>query len=152
MAAIYSKDYLVAQAALLPLSERAQRLSPRDQERFERLFLLIEEQALSDDVRSSAQAVRQAQFRAAEIRAVDPRTVAITTVEPLADMDWKMLRASLLSRHLIEHFAALMASTDDGRSEKSPTRSAAQKSPSSRYQSSATAVSCDSRPCSSAAR
>ena len=71
MAAIYSKDYLVAQAALLPLSERAQRLSSRDRERFERLFVLIEEQALSDEVRSSAQAVRQAQFRAAEIRAIE---------------------------------------------------------------------------------
>ena len=71
MAAIYSKDYLVAQAALLPLSERAQRLSSRDRERYERLFLLIEEQALSDDVRLSAQAVRQAQFRATEIRAIE---------------------------------------------------------------------------------
>jgi len=71
MAAIYSKDYLVAQAALLPLSEKAQRLSPRDREKFERLFVLIEEQALSDDVRTSAQAVRQAQFRAAEIRALE---------------------------------------------------------------------------------
>ena len=71
MAAIYSKDYLVAQAALLPLSERAQRLSLRDRERYERLFVLIEEQALSDDVRSSAQAVRHAQFRAAEIRAIE---------------------------------------------------------------------------------
>ena len=71
MAAIYSKDYLVAQAALLPLSEKAQRLLSRDRECFERLFVLIEEQALSDEVRSSAQAVRQAQFRAAEIRAIE---------------------------------------------------------------------------------
>ena len=71
MAAIYSKDHLVAQAALLPLSEKAQRLSSRDRERFERLFVLIEEQALSDEVRSSAQAVRQTQFRAAEIRAIE---------------------------------------------------------------------------------
>ncbi len=71
MAAIYSKDYLVAQAALLPLSEKAQRLSPNEREKFERLFVLIEEQALSDDVRSSAQAVRRAQFRAAEIRALE---------------------------------------------------------------------------------
>ena len=73
MAAIYSKDHLVAQAALLPLSDRAQGLSSRDRERYERLFLLIEEQALSEDVRSSAQAVRQAQFRAAEIRAIEAK-------------------------------------------------------------------------------
>ena len=71
MAAIYSKDHLVAQAALLPLSGVAQRLSSQDREKFERLFALIEEQALSDDVRSSAQAVRIAQFRAAEIRSLE---------------------------------------------------------------------------------
>ena len=71
MAAIYSKDYLVAQAALLPLSESAQRMSPRQRDRFERLFQLIEEQALSDEVRDSAQAIRSAQFRAAEIRELE---------------------------------------------------------------------------------
>ena len=71
MAAIYSKDSLVAQAALFPLSEKAQGLSPRDRGRYESLFVLIEEQALSNDVRSSAQAIRQAQFRAAEIRAIE---------------------------------------------------------------------------------
>jgi len=71
MAAIYSKDYLVAQAALLPLSETAQRMSPRKRDRFERLFALIEEQALSDDVRDSAQAIRAAHFRAAEIRELE---------------------------------------------------------------------------------
>ena len=71
MAAICSKDYLVAQAALLPLSEKAHRLPLRYRERYERLFVLIEEQALSDGVRSSAQALREAQFRAAEIRAIE---------------------------------------------------------------------------------
>ena len=71
MAAIYSKDHLVAQAALLPLSESAHRLSLNDRERFERLFSLIEEQTFSDDVRSLAQVVRNAHFREAEIRALD---------------------------------------------------------------------------------
>ncbi len=71
MAAIYSKDHLVAQAALLPLSSKAQHLSLRNQERYEQLFALIEEQTLSDDVRSSAQAIRQAQFHVAEIRAIE---------------------------------------------------------------------------------
>ena len=71
MAAIYSRDYLVAQAALLPLSEKANRLSSREFERFDRLFSLIEEQALSNDVRSSAQAVREGQFRVAEIKALE---------------------------------------------------------------------------------
>jgi len=71
MAAIYSKDYLVAQAALLPLSERAQRMSLRDRDKLERLFALIEEQTLSDGVRASAQAIRAHHFRAAEIRALE---------------------------------------------------------------------------------
>ena len=71
MAAIYSKDNLVAQAALLPLSESAHRLPSNDRERFERLFSLIEEQAFSDDVRSSANVVRHAHFREAEIKALD---------------------------------------------------------------------------------
>jgi len=71
VAAIFSKDELVAQAALLPLSESAQKMAPRQRERFERLFSLIEEEALSDTIKDSARAVRQAHFRAAEIRALE---------------------------------------------------------------------------------
>ena len=71
MAAIFSKDYLVAQAALLPLSERAQRASVHQRDKIERLFTLIEEQTLSDQVRTSAQSIREQQFRAAEIRALE---------------------------------------------------------------------------------
>jgi len=71
VAAIYSKDFLVAQAALLPLSEGAQKMAPRQREKYERLFALIEEEALSDTVKASAQAIRQAHFRAAEIRAIE---------------------------------------------------------------------------------
>ncbi len=71
VAAIFSKDELVAQAALLPLSEGAQKMAPRQRERFERLFNLIEEEALSDTIKDSARAVRQAHFRAAEIRALE---------------------------------------------------------------------------------
>jgi len=71
VAAIYSKDFLVAQAALLPLSEGAQKMAPRQRDKYERLFALIEEEALSDTVKASAQAIRQAHFRAAEIRAIE---------------------------------------------------------------------------------
>ena len=71
MAAIYSKDYLVAQAALLPLSERAQRMSVGERDKLERLFALIEEQTLSEGVRDSAQLIREQQFRAAEIRSLE---------------------------------------------------------------------------------
>lgn len=71
MAAIFSKDYLVAQAALLPLSERAQRASFKNRDKLERLFALIEEQTLSDQVRVSAQSIREHHFRTAEIRALE---------------------------------------------------------------------------------
>ena len=71
MAAIFSKDYLVAQAALLPLSARAQRMSVKERDKLERLFALIEVQTLSDGVRTSAQSIREHHFRAAEIRALE---------------------------------------------------------------------------------
>lgn len=71
IAAIYSKDFLVAQAALLPLSESAQKMSVREREKFERLFALIEEEALADPVKDSARAIREAHFRGAEIRALE---------------------------------------------------------------------------------
>ncbi|MGE4562517.1 MAG: hypothetical protein AAEC10_06250 [Rhodospirillales bacterium] len=71
VASIYSKDNLVAQAALLPLGDRAHRLAPRQKEKYERLFTLIEEQTLSDAVQTSARAIREASFRAVEIRAIE---------------------------------------------------------------------------------
>jgi len=71
IAAIYSKDVLVAQAALLPLSETAQKMSVREREKFERLFALIEEEALADPIKDSARAIREAHFRGAEIRALE---------------------------------------------------------------------------------
>jgi len=71
IAAIYSKDTLVAQAALIPLCERGQKTSVKRRDQFERLFALIEEEALSDTVKDSAKAVRESSFRAAEIRAIE---------------------------------------------------------------------------------
>jgi len=71
VASIYSKDLLVAQAALLPLGGSVHKMSARKREKYERLFTLIEEQALSDDVRRSARDVLQAGFRNAEIRALE---------------------------------------------------------------------------------
>ena len=96
MAAIYSKDNLVAQAALLPLSESAHRLPLNDRERFERLFSLIEEQAFSEDVRSSANVVRHGQFREAEIKALD------------AALGQQMSPARMRYRHFLEIVKKLM--------------------------------------------
>lgn len=71
VASIYSKDLLVAQAALLPLGGSVHKFSPRKREKYERLFHLIEEQALSDVVRNSARDVLRAGFRNAEIKALE---------------------------------------------------------------------------------
>ncbi len=72
MAAIFSKDKLVAQAAVLPLGQAAKGLKTRkERATFERLFALIEEQALDGRVRDSAQALVERGFREAEIRALE---------------------------------------------------------------------------------
>lgn len=71
MASIYSKDLLVAQAALLPLGGSVHKMSVLKREKYERLFQLIEENALSDVVRHSARDVLSAGFRNAEIRALE---------------------------------------------------------------------------------
>ena len=71
VASIYSKDLLVAQSALLPLGAPVHKMSPRKREKYQRLFTLIEKQALSDVVRHSAREVLNADFRNAEIRALE---------------------------------------------------------------------------------
>ena len=71
MASLYSKDLLVAQAALLPLGGAVHKMSSARRDKYERLFHLIEEQALSDVVRNSARDVLKAGFRNAEIRALE---------------------------------------------------------------------------------
>jgi len=71
MASLYSKDILVAQAALLPLGAAVSKMSSVNHEKFERLFHLIEEQALSDVVRNSARDVLKADFHNTEIRALE---------------------------------------------------------------------------------
>ena len=71
MASIYSKDLLVAQAALLPLGGAVHKMSVTKREKYERLFQLIEENALSEMVRHSARDVLSAGFRNTEIRALE---------------------------------------------------------------------------------
>ncbi|MAF94702.1 MAG: hypothetical protein CMM60_02955 [Rhodospirillaceae bacterium] len=71
VASIFSKDLLVAQSALLPLGAPVHKMSPRKREKYERLFALIEEQALSSVVRQSAHEVLIAGFRSVEIRALE---------------------------------------------------------------------------------
>jgi hypothetical protein len=71
VAAIYSKDPLVGIAALLPLSGSMRKLETADRDKYERLFHLIVEQTLSDDVKQSADALLESRFRQSEIRALE---------------------------------------------------------------------------------
>jgi len=71
MAAIYSKDGLVAEAALLPLSQTIPMMDVKQRDKYERLFHLIEEQTLAGEVQNAAQALIGARFRAAEIRGLE---------------------------------------------------------------------------------
>ena len=68
MAAIYSRDGLVAEAALLPLSQTIPIMDVAQRDKYERLFYLIGEQTLAGDVRNAAQSLIASRFRAAEIR------------------------------------------------------------------------------------
>ncbi|MCH8238324.1 MAG: hypothetical protein IIC06_09150 [Proteobacteria bacterium] len=71
IASIFSKDLLVAQAALLPLGSMVHKMSALKRGKYERLFTLIEEQALSNEVKNSARGLLNAGFKNAEIRALE---------------------------------------------------------------------------------
>lgn len=71
VAAICSKDELVARAALLPLAHRAASLDDARREAYEELFELIERQTLSPRVRDGALAVLKSGFREARIRELE---------------------------------------------------------------------------------
>jgi len=71
VAAIYSKDPLVGMAALLPLSGSMDKMQMASRDKYERLFHLIVEQTLSDDVKVSADALLESRFRQSEIRALE---------------------------------------------------------------------------------
>ena len=70
-ATIFSKDILVAQAALVPLGLKAGKGSLRHKQSYEELFDLIEKRALSGDVRDRAHALVEAGFREARIRELE---------------------------------------------------------------------------------
>ncbi len=72
-ASVFSRDSLVAQAALVPLGLRASRGDHAVKEHFEELFTLIERTAFSAEVRDNAEAVLQAGFDEARIRDIERR-------------------------------------------------------------------------------
>lgn len=70
VAAIYSRDPLVAHAALLPLGRHGG-MARKDRRKYERLFELIEEQALDTAVVKAAEHILKSDFREAEIKAIE---------------------------------------------------------------------------------
>lgn len=68
MAAIVSRDELVARAAIMPLAHRAASMDDARRQAYEELFELIERQALSPRVKSGVSEVLQSGFRESRIR------------------------------------------------------------------------------------
>lgn len=71
IAAICSKDDMVARAAILPLAHRAASLDDARRQSYEELFTLIERQTLSPRVRSGVAEVLGSGFREARIRELE---------------------------------------------------------------------------------
>lgn len=71
VATVFSKDILVAEAALVPLSVLANLDSAQARDRYDELFTLIETQALAPEVKDRARAIRTSGFREARIRALE---------------------------------------------------------------------------------
>ena len=70
VASIYSRDPLVAQAALLPLGRKGG-ITRKNRRTYERLFQLIEAQALEPSVTAAAGHILNSNFREAEILAIE---------------------------------------------------------------------------------
>ena len=77
MASVFSKDILVARAALVPLAVLANLEGTRRRDRYEELFTLIEAQALAPEVKDAAHAVRAADFQETRISALEAELGAV---------------------------------------------------------------------------
>ncbi len=115
MAAIYSRDKLVAQAAILPLGQVAKKLRKKqDRATFERLFSLIEEQALDDRVRDSAHTLMARGFREAEIKSLeaelnDQLSPARARYRQFLDIVRRMMDGQMTPPAFLEEFKAFTA-------------------------------------------
>jgi hypothetical protein len=109
IAAIYSKDNLVAEAALMPLSGRVNILKGGAREKYERLFHLIEQQALSGDVRQTARSLIEGRFRDSEIRDIELQlggkiSPARTRYRLFLGLIKKLIDKDLTAKPFIEEF------------------------------------------------
>jgi hypothetical protein len=71
IAAIFSRDNLVAEAALIPLSTNITNFTGFKREKYESLFSLIDDQTLSENVRNTTKSMIKSCFRETEIRQIE---------------------------------------------------------------------------------
>ena len=114
VAAIYSKDSLVGMAALLPLSGSMLNLETTRRDKYERLFHLIVEQTLSEDVKQSADALVESRFRQAEVRALeaelgDRRNPARLRYREFLGVVKQLMDGQISAKPFIEEFKAFTA-------------------------------------------
>ena len=121
VAAIFSRDSLVAEAALLPLCQSIPLMDHGTRDKYERLFHLIVEQSLSQGGRGGAQSLIESRFRAGEIRDLEAQLGRklsparlryrdfLTVVKKL--MDRNMSSMSLKNSPLTSRVNSILAST-----------------------------------------
>ena len=103
MAAIYSRDFLVAESALLPLGRTAGRMSGRERAKFERLFDLIESHALAPGVKTSAHAILERDFSPIDLRSIE------------GDLDLRLMPARTRYREFLAIVARLIQGAIESR-------------------------------------
>ena len=109
VAAIYSRDGLVAEAALLPLSQMIPIMDTVRRDKYERLFHLIEEQTLAGEVKNAAQSLILSRFRASEIRGLEAElgnklNPARTRYRAFLTVVKKLMNKNISERAFIDEF------------------------------------------------
>ena len=102
VAAIFSRDSLVAEAALLPLCQSIPLMDHGTRDKYERLFHLIVEQSLSQGVRGGAQSLIESRFRAGEIRDLEAQLGGKLSPARLRYRDFLTVVKKLMDRNMSE--------------------------------------------------
>ena len=102
VAAIFSQDSLVAEAALLPLCQSIPLMDYGTRDKYERLFHLIVEQSLSQGVRGGAQSLIESRFRATEIRNLETQLGGKLSPARVRYRDFLTVVKKLMDRNISE--------------------------------------------------
>ena len=100
VAAIFSRDSLVAEAALLPLCQSIPLMDHGTRDKYERLFHLIVEQSLSQGVRGGAQSLIESRFRAGEIKDLEAQLGGKLSPARLRYRDFLTVVKKLMDRNI----------------------------------------------------